>query len=361
MHQHTINVLEFEKIRSELLQYCISENGRHAVSLQGFYYSQSALEPLQMKVEQAREFMEREEFPSFEFPELASELRELSTEGTVLEGEELIRFARYFNSAHRLSAYLRAAAEYGYQDISAHSEQLGDFRESAKAITAVLNPDGSVKDSHPELRKQRAQMARLRNELNRAAQSYLQQNSDRWQSDVPTQRDGRIVLPLKAQYQNMISGVIHYSSARGATDYIEPPELMTKNNQIALVEQEIREIILSILRNLTKSVAARYTEIGELIQVIAAVDSFLCRARYSRIHNCVRPIYRERGFKLKRARHPLLRDSAVPIDIETSQDIQSLIISGPNAGGKTVTLKTVGLLPLMKARSWRFLMGFMRT
>ena len=347
MHQHTINVLEFEKIRSELLQYCISENGRHAVSLQGFYYSQSALEPLQMKVEQAREFMEREEFPSFEFPELESELRELSTEGTVLEGEELIRFARYFNSAHRLSAYLRAAAEYGYQDISAHSEQIGDFRESAKAITAVLNPDGSVKDNHPELRKQRAHMARLRNELNRAAQSYLQQNSDRWQSDVPTQRDGRIVLPLKAQYQNMVSGVIHYSSARGATVYIEPPELMTKNNDIALVEQEIREIILSILRDLTKAVASRRTEIEQLKESVTEIDSFICRAAYARLHNCVRANYRERGFKLKRARHPLLRDSAVPIDIETSQDIQSLIISGPNAGGKTVTLKTVGLLSLM--------------
>src|SRR6056297_346524 len=347
MHQHTINVLEFEKIRSELLEYCISENGRHAVSLQGFYYSQVALEPLQLKVEQAREFMERQEFPSFEFPELESELHELSTEGTVLEGEELIRFARYFNSSHRLSAYLRGAAEYGYQDIAAHGEQIGDFRDSAKAITAVLNPDGSVKDSHPELRKQRGHMARLRNELNRAAQSYLQQNSDRWQSDVPTQRDGRIVLPLKAQFQNMVSGVIHYSSARGATVYIEPPELMTKNNDIALVEQEIREIILSILRDLTKSVASRRTEIEGLVEVVAEVDSFLCRARYSRIHKCVRPLNRERGFRLKKARHPLLRESAVPIDIETAPDVQSLIISGPNAEGKTVTLKTVGLLSLM--------------
>src|SRR6056297_4106248 len=118
MHQHTINVLEFEKIRSELLQYCISENGRHAVSLQGFYYSQSALEPLQMRVEQAREYMEREEFPSFEFPELESEVQELHKPGMVLEGEEIVRFARYFNSAHRLSVYLRHAEEYGYETLS---------------------------------------------------------------------------------------------------------------------------------------------------------------------------------------------------------------------------------------------------
>ncbi len=347
MHQHTLAVLEFEKIRSELLDYCISHDGMAAVSQQGFAYRQSELEPLQSKVEQAREFMEREEFPSFEFPELEAEVYELSKEGVVLEGEEIVRFARYFNSAHRLSAYLSVAGEYGYDSISSYTQDIGDFRSTAKEIFAVLNTDGSVKDSHPQLRKQRAQLARLRNELNKAAQTYLQQNSDRWQSDVPTQRDGRIVLPLKAQYQNMVSGVIHYSSARGATVYIEPPELMTKNNDIALVEQEIREIILSILRDLTKSLAARCTEIEELIRVVAEVDSFLCRARYARVHNCIRPVYRERGFKLKRARHPLLRKAAVPIDIETAEDVLGLIISGPNAGGKTVTLKTVGLLALM--------------
>ncbi len=347
MHQHTLTVLEFEKIRLELLDYCISHDGMAAVSQQGFSYSRAELEPLQNRVEQAREFMEREEFPSFEFPELVDEVYELSKEGMVLEGEEIIRFARYFNSAHRLAAYLNQAGEYGYEAISAYSQDIGDFRSTAKEIFAVLNTDGSVKDSHPELRKQRAQLARLRNDLNKAAQTYLQQNSDRWQSDVPTQRDGRIVLPLKAQYQNMVSGVIHYSSARGATVYIEPPELMTKNNDIALVEQEIREIILSILRDLTKSLAARLNEIEELIRVVAEVDSFLCRSRYARVHNCIRPVYRERGFKLIRARHPLLRNTAVPIDIETAGDVLGLIISGPNAGGKTVTLKTVGLLALM--------------
>ncbi len=347
MHQNTVKVLEFEKIRSELLEYCISLDGREAVRNEGFFYTQENLEPLHLKVEQAREYMEREEFPSFEFPELSGEVHELQKEGIVLEGEEIVRFARYFNSAHRLSAYLRHAGEYGYEAIAVYADQIGDFRTTAKEIFSILNPDGSVKDSHPELKKQRAQLARLRNELNQAAKNYLQQNSDRWQSDVPTQRDGRIVLPLKAQYQNMVSGVIHYSSARGATVYIEPPELMTKNNDIALVEQEIREIILSILRDLTGTLSERYTEISQLLEVVAKVDSFLCRARYARIHNCIRPLYRERGFKLKKARHPLLRDAAVPIDIETAPDVKSLIISGPNAGGKTVTLKTVGLLSLM--------------
>src|SRR6056297_46962 len=347
MHQHTINVLEFEKIRSELVEFCSSDEGRKAVGEHGFYYTHDALEPLHTRVEQAREYMEREEFPSFEFPELESEVQELHKPGMVLEGEEIVRFARYFNSAHRLSVYLKHAEEYGYETLSLYSGQIGDFRNSAKEIFSVLNPDGSVKDSHPELRTQRAQLARLRNELNRAAQTYLQKNSDRWQSDVPTQRDGRIVLPLKAQFQNMVSGVIHYSSARGATVYIEPPELMTKNNDIALVEQEIREIILSILRDLTKAVASRRIEIEQLTEAVTEIDSFICRAAYARLHNCVRANYRERGFKLKRARHPLLRESAVPIDIEASHDIQSLIISGPNAGGKTVTLKTVGLLSLM--------------
>ena len=122
---------------------------------------------------------------------------------------------------------------------------------------------------------------------------------------------------------------------------------MSKNNDIALVEEEISEIIIKILRDLSAKLAERRLDIIELIDQVSLLDSYLCRGRFAKIRHCVRAKYRRRGFVLKRARHPLLKDEAVPIDIAAEEGVQALIISGPNAGGKTVSLKTVGLLAMM--------------
>lgn len=347
MYEHTISVLEFEKIRSVLAEYCLSEEGRQQLSGEEFFFEAEALTAFQDHVEEMHEYLCREDLPSFDFPAVGGIYTRLKTEGVVLEGEEIYRWARYFISARRLKRYLQAAEEYDYPLLQQSSGTLPDLGFLTKEITGILNPDGTVQEGHPELKRLRGRLAALRTELQRLATGYMHSNSDRWQSDVPTQRDGRMVLPLKSQYRSMVQGVIHYSSARGSTVYIEPPEIMSVNNDVTLVEQEIRELVHAILKELSAKLAEQYTVIGQLIDGITGIDSILCRARYAQLHKCVRAASRDRGFRLKKARHPLLHEKAVPIDIETGSDIQALIISGPNAGGKTVTLKTVGLFVLM--------------
>ena len=347
MYEHTVRVLEFEKIRSRLLEYCLSEEGREHVSREGFLFDPQKLEIIHNYVEEIHDFLHREDLPSFDFPAVLEPCGRLKTEGAVLEGEEIYLFARYFLSARRLKKYLQSAENYDYSLLPEEAGLIDECGDLYREITSVLNPDGTVKETHPGLRRLRTQLSRFRSELNHLAGSYMHSNSQRWQSDVPTQRDGRMVLPLKAQFRGTVNGIIHYSSARGSTVYIEPPEIMAKNNDVALLEQEIREIIHAILRELSAKLAARYTDIESLIEQIVRIDTFLCRGRYALISKCTRADHRTRGFKLKMARHPLLREKAVPIDIETGEDVQALIISGPNAGGKTVTLKTVGLFVLM--------------
>jgi len=347
MYEHTISVLEFEKVRSVLAEYCLSEEGRQQLGGEGFCFEAEALTAVQDLVEEMHEYLCREDLPSFDFPAVGGLHTRLKTAGVVLEGEEIYRWARYFISSRRLKRYLQTADEYGYPLLQQKADSLPDLGFLTKEITAILNPDGTVQEGHPELKRLRGRLAGLRTELQRLATGYMHSNSDRWQSDVPTQRDGRMVLPLKSQYRSMVQGVIHYSSARGSIVYIEPPEIMSVNNDVALVEQEIRELVHAILKELSAKLAEQYAEIGRMIDGIIAIDSVLCRARYAQLHKCVRAALRDRGFRLKKARHPLLHEKAVPIDIETGQDIQALIISGPNAGGKTVTLKTVGLFVLM--------------
>lgn len=347
MHEHTLKILEFEKIREELTGYCMGSEGQELVSSQPFLFDPEELNRLHNYVDEARKYLEREDLPSLDFPRISDLIRSLHTEGMMLEGEEIYRFARFILSAQRLKKYLLKSEEEDFQLLPVLGGEIADLGGTAREITGVLTPDGLVRDDHPALRGLRRRLAGLRSELSRLAQDYIQGSRDRWQSDVPTQRDGRLVLPMKSSYRSSVEGVIHYSSARGSTVYIEPPDIMTKNNDVALVEEEIRELILAILRELTSTLMEVRGELDTLAASVAGIDAYLCRARYALKNNCTRALPREGGFNLKKARHPLLKKKAVPIDIGTAEEIRALIISGPNAGGKTVTLKTVGLLALM--------------
>jgi len=361
--RRTLTLLEFEKIRKELADYCYTDEGRARVLEEGFFYTREELQNYQQLVAEARGALERSEMPSFEFPPIAEPLQRLRTEGTVLEGEELFAFARYMLSAVRLRRFLsvdeeereatrhadtpNSEEETGRWGIADAAAEIPDMSGTAKKITAVLEPDGSVKESHPELKDLRRSLSRLRSEVNQLASAYFRSSNQYWQSTVPSERDGRVVLPVKTNYRSQVPGVVHYVSARGTTVYIEPPDMMEKNNDIAMTQYQIEAVILRILRELSAEIRKEWDAASALVESVAGVDAILCRARYARRNECVRAGFREYGFALHRARHPLLRDAAVPIDIETREDIRGLIISGPNAGGKTVTLKTVGIFVLM--------------
>lgn len=384
----TLKLLEFEKIRSEVSDYCLTEEGRSRVLNEQFFYEAEQLRAYQRLVAEARGALERAELPSFEFPPVAEPLERLRTEGTVLEGEELFDCARYMLSAARLQRFLSAEGEAveeelgkererrpsnppedqlpqgetgetahtaapsstdhtGERGIADAAAEIPDMRETAKKITAVLEPDGSVKESHPELKKLRNTLSTLRSEVNRLAGAYFRSNDQYWQSTVPSERDGRVVLPVKTDYRGKVPGVVHYVSARGTTVYIEPPDMLEKNNEIAMTQYQIEAVILRILRELSDEVRKELETAAAMVAAVAEIDAVLCRARYARRHECIRAGLREHGFRLRMARHPLLREAAVPIDISTAEEVRGIIITGPNAGGKTVTLKTVGLFVLM--------------
>lgn len=347
MDTHTLELLEFDKIRKELIDYCLSEEGAERVANQPFIFDAEELEEMHATVEELVQLFEREELPGFDFSPIREPMKVLPTEGTVIEGEDLYAAAQYFESALRLESYLSKGEEYEYERISALAEEIPDLSQAAKSIRKVLDPDGSVKESHPELKGLRKKLGQTRNELNRIAGSYVQDTPHYWQSQVPAQRDGRVVLALKSNYRGQVEGVVHYVSSKGATVFIEPPEMLQKNNEIAYVQYQIEEVVRKILRELTDILRSREDEIRRLIEAVSRIDSYYCRARYARVRHCRPAFSMSYGFVLRKARHPLLGKGAVPIDIETDEGVYGIIITGPNAGGKTVTLKTVGLFALM--------------
>ena len=223
-----------------------------------------------------------------------------------------------------------------------------------KAIEGVIQSDGSMKDTaSPELRRLTHQAQGLKQEMRQQLEQLLHSKryEDVLQESYFAQREGRYVVPVKADMRGRIPGILHDVSSSGATVFLEPRELVELNNSIKVADLEIEREVQRILRELTALVASKAAEIEQGIEVLADCDVIRAKAEMSRRLKCHPGVLNEDGrVMLTQARHPLLliaKDDVVANDILMDEKIRVLVISGPNTGGKTVTLKIVGLFALM--------------
>ncbi|MGQ0557184.1 MAG: endonuclease MutS2 [Nitrospiraceae bacterium] len=223
-----------------------------------------------------------------------------------------------------------------------------------KAIEGAIQSDGSMKDTaSPELRRLTHQAQGLKQEMRQQLEQILHSKryEDVLQESYFAQREGRYVVPVKADMRGRIPGIVHDVSSSGATVFLEPRELVELNNSIKVADLEIEREVQRILRELTALVASKAAEIEQGIEVLADCDVIRAKAEMSRRLKCHPVVLNEDGrVMLTRARHPLLliaKDDVVANDILMDEKIRVLVISGPNTGGKTVTLKIVGLFALM--------------
>ena len=286
--------------------------------------------------------------PDLYFPDIDF-LTRLSKEGTVLEGIELADAATFIRSAAALKKF--AAKEPENDSLSGRlgdeSGKIPELDAAAAAILKEINPDGGVKDDHPLLRAARGRIASIFRDINRISSGYLNDNKEIWQSGVPSQRDGRTVLAIKTPYRSRVKGLVHELSSSGATVFVEPFELVELNNNLTYEQSQLNQQVIKIYRSLTEKLRESVDVFSLMVRHVCWLDSWYARARYSIDNGCIRPLEAESGIVIKNGRHPLLGASAVPISLNYGEGTVVLIITGPNAGGKTVTLKTCGLFVLM--------------
>lgn len=360
MDKHTSTLLEFHRIRESVASYCLTEEGRQLVLRQ---------EPMTVK-SQLDQFFDIGwsfkllltaglDFPFPPFPEVSPFLHMLDTEGTVLSEEQLSFIALYIDSTRTLTRFIiknlkQMEIKGEHEKESAHllsneCEKLPDVNDIVSAVRKVIDEEGKVRETLPQLKSIREKIKQLSRTISQLAKKYLHDPSQSryWQDTVPVERSGRIVLPLKANFKGKISGIVHEVSASGATLFIEPLDIVEKNNARIEQENRFRQEVHKILKSVTLSVRERREEINHLVTSLSYLDSLAGRARYSIANSCTRPETASLEFKLINARHPLLGRDAVPITIALEKGTKGLIISGPNTGGKTVTLKTAGLFSLM--------------
>lgn len=352
MNEHTLRLLEFDRIRDELCGYALTEGARRQLRESGFA---TEPEPLAGRLSLAvalRRCLERiDELPSLSFPDIAELLPRLSKEGTVLEAQELKSLSSYTASALALKRVIVEASDDG--QLRSLVERMPDLRSVCTRIDRLIDEQGELKEREiPELRNLRGRIHGIQDDIRSLSGSYLSRNDFQgyWNSDVATVKDGRTVLPLKAQFKGRIQGIVHEISATGATLFIEPTELLDRNNDLVQMDARYRQEVLRIVRELTREVSRSSPELDLLLSAMTEIDCLYARARYAHLHVCspARPSESpEGGLVLMGARHPLLGKNVVPVDVVIDSDSRILIITGPNTGGKTVSLKTVGLLAMM--------------
>ncbi len=348
MDNRTAELLEFDKIRDSVSEYTFSSEGKGSLGSQDLFTDSRKLTDFQKLITQFRRILESDEtFPPVNFPEIEALLPVCRKEGTSLSGAELHNVSNYIISAGKIRKYVIASKIPDIDDLRAEAEKIPDLSKIALSIDRVINAQGLIREDHPELRSLRKGLGDLNNQISSLSSSYISENKNIWHTDVPSQKEGRVVLPLKSNFKSKVKGIIHDISSRGTVLFIEPFDMLELNNKIALQEHEISIIANRIFRELTAEIREEIGELVYLVRVFSYIDTLLARARFSIFNNCTQPEISNGIINLKEARHLLLGKSAVPIDVSLDSDIQVLIITGPNAGGKTVSLKTVGLLAMM--------------
>lgn len=280
----------------------------------------------------------------------ASDIRpavERAQRGGVLDTGQLLAVGGMLYCIDRLSRYMKAAGPH----LAAIGEGLSPIPSLAAEIARCIDEEGLVRDSaSPELarirQKQRTLANRIRDRLESLIHSPLAQKV--LQEPIITLRNGRYVVPVKSEYRAQFQGIVHDQSASGATVFMEPAFAVELNNELRLLEQEEQIEVERILRSLSELVSSSAEQLLQSLDAAAQLDAVFARAKYSRAVDGVEPVMNDRGFiNIKQGRHPLLTGAVVPIDLWLGDKFHVLVITGPNTGGKTVTLKTVGLFCVM--------------
>lgn len=348
MDLHTLNLLGFQSVLEALQDRCLSEAGRNALTGQSISTDSREVEERKARAVAFRRVLESgKPFPAFDFPPLSTTQSKLFKQGVLFEMEELFYLGRFIASARRLLKFLHASAETALVPLAA---ELPDLKDLSKDIFAVIDGEGLLRETHiPVLREIRGRIRSLQRDTEKIAKSYLHDPTYQtvWQENLPAEKNGRIVLPIKSNFKGRIAGIVHDVSASGSTLYLEPTDIVEKNNAILEEENRYRREVHRILRELSAKVTAQSADIQSLVEGIGRLDSLYARARYAVHHKCAPAQISEPRLGLYDARHPLLGKNCVPISVVLGGEYRVLIVTGPNTGGKTVTLKTIGLLAVM--------------
>ena len=352
----------FDKIRRLVSERCLSPLGEERVADMQFC---TQFEDVCRRLEETDEFVRilhgDREFPGNFFFDVRYSLKRIRPEGTWLDERELFDLKRSLQTINDIVNFLKPdeEGEIPFPALTALAGNVFVFPQVIRQIDAIIDKFGKVKDSaSPTLSQIRREITITMSGISRSLQSILRaaQTEGVVDKDVtPTMRDGRLMIPVAPAFKRKIKGIVHDESASGKTVFIEPEVVVEANNRIRELEGEERREIVKILTEFTNVIRPLTPEMLLAYEFLADIDFIQAKAQFAEQIKAIKPIVEDKQqVDWAGAVHPLLYlslqkqgKSVVPLDIELTKEKRILIISGPNAGGKSVCLKTVGLLQYM--------------
>ena len=354
MNEKVLHTLEYNKILDQLTEYAFSADAKSRCQKLRPITDRAQIEQLQQQTSDALSRLFKYGSLSFSgVTDIRDSLKRLEI-GGALSAIELLRVCSLLESAKRAKAFARSQDDSDQPDDSLTSlfagiEPLTPLCDEIRRC--ILSEDEIADDASSTLHSIRRSMRGMNDKIRAQMNSMINNTTTRsyLQDTVITMRDGRYCLPVKAEAKSLVPGMIHDQSSTGSTLFIEPMAVVNLNNEykeLQLREQEEIEVILAGLSNLTASYA---TQLLADYELLTELDFIFARAAFAQTYNGVAPLFNDDGrIHIRKGRHPLLDPKkVVPIDVRLGEDFRLLIVTGPNTGGKTVSLKTVGLLTLM--------------
>ena len=352
----------FDKVRLLVSDKCLSPLGKERVAAMSFSTDYAFISNELDLVDEFVKIQQGEtDFPANYFFDVRYSLKRIRPEGTWMDEKELFDLKRSLQTIHDIIRFFQPDedGEIKYPALTALAGDILVFPQLVGRIDTILDKFGKVKDSaSPELQTIRREMTITMSNISRNLQSILRaaQSEGVVDKDVtPTMRDGRLMIPVAPAFKRKIKGIVHDESASGKTVFIEPESVVEANNRIRELEGEEKREIIRILTDFTNFVRPLVPDILQSYEFLADIDFIRAKALFAIEIQGIRPVVEDKQqLDWARAIHPLLylslkkqHKEVVPLDIELTAEKRLLIISGPNAGGKSVCLKTVGLLQYM--------------
>lgn len=351
--------LEFDKVRNLLEEHCKTELGKQ---MAGDLRLHTHIDYVKTALQQAHEYKQlillQEHFPNDYILNLKSELRLLNIQGAVLSGDQFMQLRKLAESMHSIVRFFDHDRRVTYSALFDVIKETHYEKKITSLIDEVLDENGQVRDNAtPELAKIRMSLYRKRNEVRRSFDRILQKLTKQgYLADIEEAfLNGRRVVAVFAEYKRMVKGIIHGESDTRRTAFLEPEETIELNNEVFSLEREENKEVYKILRDLTSSLSKFSGLLESYHSILGTFDFIRAKARLALDINGNFPMLAPHAqLHLVEAYHPLLLlynrkngKPTIPISVTLNKDHHILVISGPNAGGKTVTLKTVGLIQLM--------------
>ena len=353
--QSVLEKLEFPKILQYISVYSVTEKGKKIVQALTPSFSSPEFITEGNLVSEAKEILIKDIHPPLIYlTDLETSLSKSKIEGAVLESKKILEILSLIISSRNFVHYLKSNSEVAPGLLKLTDDLFVD-KVLEHHIQKVINENGEIKENaspklaeiRRDIREKHEELIRLVNRITKALKE-----KELVREDYITLRDGRVVVPVKAEHKRHIRGFIHSESATGQTVYIEPEETLEMNNDIVSLSFEERREIERILRELTAKIGSVAEELKSTHDTIGYLDSVFAKAKYSiEIIGSFPQVDKSKPIVIQDARHPILikklgRDKTVPLNLE-NKGWNVIVITGPNAGGKTVVLKTIGLLSLM--------------